>query len=139
MGSPDWHAIKHVTKIKEWKKPSTVVCVRAEQETLETGKMGKILWQGYNGPRNIHTRKLRFTCDGKVYLVPQLFIEDLLDLHVDERAEAAIDGKNIVFAISGADGEKYYIAYFQFQNGKFMQRLLNTNELYIITLKTNVP
>jgi hypothetical protein len=101
----------------------------AQQSTLVTEALGiKKQWWGYSGPKNIHTQRLRFICGRSNYLVPEPFVNDLLDLHVDFPTHASIDGNNRIFSMEGCGGEKCYTVHFCFQSGRFQQRILDYTE-----------
>ena len=118
--------------------------VSGEQATLETSKQGRGRWFGWGGPRNSHTRNLRFAYQGRTYAVPQPFVDDLLQLHLAKGGatspfalRASVDGADVVFTLMGADGEKGYTVYFHFRSGRLFQRILSYTEAQTILIRTN--
>ena len=131
-----WHSVSHTAKPQGYYIPETVT-VRAEQATLTTEKQGQMRWFGYSGPTNLHTRKLRLSCRGVLYAVPEPFVEDLLWLYCDRPGRASIDGTDTVFTMTGCDGEKGYTVYFHFRAGCFFQRILSYTEAREVFIRTN--
>ncbi len=130
-----WHSVSHTTKRQDYYFPQPVT-VRAEQATLQTERL-VLHWYGYSGPTNLHTRNLSFSCGGVTYRVPEAFVEDLLWLYVDRPARVSINGKDIVFSMTGCDGEKGYTVHFHFRDGRFFQRILAYTEAQTILIRTN--
>ena len=129
-----WHSVNHTTK---------PVTLHAEQAILQTEKAPEPrdkhipIWYGYGGPTNLHTRNLRFSCEGTLYRVPDSFVDDLLWLHADWYVRASINGRDIVFTMNGCDGEKGYAVHFHFRDGRFFQRILAYSEDQDILIRTN--
>lgn len=136
LAAPSWHRVSHTAKPQGYYIPQPVT-VRAEQATLMTEREGITRWYGYSGPTNLHTRNLRFTFQGVVYPVPQPFVGDLLWLYCDRPGRASVDGKDVVFTMTGCDGEKGYTVYFHFREGRFFQRILAYTEAQEISIRTN--
>ena len=138
----NWHSVSKFTgglSYDSLERPSyhrQNVRTVAQQAILVTESLGiKQSWWGYSGPENPHTRRLKFICSRSTYSVPESFVGDLLDLHVDFPTHASIDGNNQVFSMEGCSGEKCYTVHFHFRSGRFFQRILDYNEehnIYIV-------
>lgn len=137
-----WQSISHSVNPSGFYVPERV-SVKGEQAILQTESIGKWRWYGYGGPKNLHTRNLTFFYKGKRYIVPQEFVKDLLRLHLAPRGitpfhlRSSVNGKDVVFTLLGADGEKGYYAYFHFRDGRFFQRILSYSEAGTILIRTN--
>lgn len=136
-----WHVVSHTVR-PYWTTPEKVT-VKGEQAILHTESVGKWSWYGYGGRRNLHTRNLSFARKGKRYVVPQEFVKDLLRLHLAPAGitpfylRSSVSGKDVVFTLWGADGEKAYQAYFHFRDGRFFQRILSYRVEETILIRTN--
>lgn len=109
----------------------------AQQANLVTESLGlNQRWWGYSGPENLHTRRLKFICEGTTYSVPETLVNDLLDLHVDFPTHASLDNNNRVFSMEGCSGEKGYTVHFYFRSDRFQERILDYSEEHDIYIKT---
>ena len=134
--APTWKTVFHTTTPKNSYNNHIPVKTLAEQATLVTESVGNWYWWGYGGPTNIHTRLLRFICKKVTCSVPELFVRDLLDLKVDQSVHATVEGKDVVFTLTGSGGEKYYKVHFHFHEGRLFQRILvysENEDVYILT------
>jgi len=141
-----WRAVSHTSEQPVYHAPS--LKVSAEQAELEThkqlaekiNKFGYPVWYGCSGPVNVHTRNLSFRYKGIVYSIPQRFVSDLLDLHIHTSVSRpsliSIHGSDVVFTMTGCDGEKAYTVHFHFREGAFFQRFLAASEGTFMVFRT---
>ena len=134
FGDTKWHIVSQSMERDTLNNPCPL-SITAEQATLNTKTLGNIKWWGYSGPRNIHTLRLSFSTQADHYVVPDEFVSDLLDLHIDGPSHLSMDGDSTVLSMHGCDGEKGYQVHFHFIGKRLNQRILEYSEARDIFIK----